>query len=236
MACARCGGGANHGFQIPGRIGDSGQTRASNSRRRVSPAAAQRANRVHAKIGARRARLENPRQVHVQRGDRDVHRQPCCFARPPSADRGRGRSRFDLVTMPSSKPRWRANSSRIRARDFVAALGGLVRIGSSAEGDGFAGLYPAQFLAQQFGGVLLDVDFLFELHAVAHLHELVGVARVAVLAAELAAAIGIDGPGEGQSAVADAAVQQRLGGEREVFDVVAFAQRFAFAQPGGRCR
>jgi hypothetical protein len=48
--------------------------------------------------------------------------------------------------------------------------------------------------------VLLDVDFLLELGAVAHLHELVGVAGVTIFAGELAAAVRVDGPGEGQAA------------------------------------
>ena len=61
--------------------------------------------------------------------------------------------------------------------------------------------------------MLLDVDLLLEVLAVAHFHEFVGVAGVAIFAAELAAAIRIDGPGEGHAALADATVQQgRRGG------------------------
>ena len=41
-----------------------------------------------------------------------------------------------------------------------------------------------------------DIDFLLELHAVAHFHELVRVAGVAVAASELAAAVGIDRVGK----------------------------------------
>ena len=119
------------------------------------------------------------------------------------------------------------------ARDFVAAFGGLVGIGRGAERDGFVGLHAMQVVAEQSGGVLLDVDFLLELHAIAHFHELVGVAGVAVAASEFAAAVGIDGPGKRHLTVADAAVQQRLGGKREVFDIVPFAQGFAL---GGEAR
>src|SRR5207244_13132723 len=61
----------------------------------------------------------------------------------------------------------------------------------------------------------------------AHFHELVGVAGVAVAASELASAVRVDGPGEGHLAIANAAVQQRLGRQREVFDLVAFAQGFS---------
>jgi hypothetical protein len=51
------------------------------------------------------------------------------------------------------------------AGDFVTAFGRLVRIGGRAERDGFVGLNAPQVVAQQSGGVLLDVDFLFELLA-----------------------------------------------------------------------
>jgi hypothetical protein len=53
---------------------------------------------------------------------------------------------------------------------------------------------------------LLDVDLLFELGAVAHFHEFVGVTGIAIAAAEFAAAVRIDGPGKGQVAIAHAAV------------------------------
>jgi len=81
--------------------------------------------------------------------------------------------------------------------------------------------------------VLFDVDFLLELQAIAHFHELVGVAGVTVLAGEFAAAIGIDGPGEGHLPVADAAIQQRLRRQREVLDLVAFAEGLAFGGQAG---
>src|SRR5579862_9092268 len=75
--------------------------------------------------------------------------------------------------------------------------------------------------------MLLDVDLLLELHAVAHFHELVGIAGITVPASELAAAVRIDGPGEGHGAPAVAAVQQRLRRKREVFDIVSLAKRFS---------
>ena len=74
--------------------------------------------------------------------------------------------------------------------------------------------------------MLLDENLLLEVHAVAHFHELVGVAGIAVFAGEFAAAIGIDGPGEGH-ANAGAAIQQRADRQGEVFDLVSLAQRFA---------
>ena len=81
--------------------------------------------------------------------------------------------------------------------------------------------------------MLLDINLLFELHAIPHLHEFVGIAGIAVATAEFTTAVGIDGPGEGHLPAAHAAVQKRLGRKRKVFDVVPFAQRRAFrGEPG----
>src|SRR2546430_11209693 len=44
--------------------------------------------------------------------------------------------------------------------------------------------------------ILLHVNLLLEVHTVAHFHELVRVARIAVFAGKLAATVWIDGPGE----------------------------------------
>ncbi len=71
--------------------------------------------------------------------------------------------------------------------------------------------------------MLLDVDFLLEIHAVSHFHEFVGVAGVTILAGKLAAAVGIDGPGE-RHAYAGAAVEQGTDGQGEVFDFMPLAQ------------
>ena len=87
------------------------------------------------------------------------------------------------------------------ARDFIAALGRLVGIGSGSERNGFPWLDSTQVAPQQIRSVLLDIDFLLELRAVAHFHELVRVAGIAVFAGELTAAVGIDGPGERAAAV-----------------------------------
>ena len=79
------------------------------------------------------------------------------------------------------------------ARDFVAALGWLVGISRGAERNGFPRLHPPEVVPQQFRGMLLDVDLLLELRAVAHFHEFMGVAGIAVAAAEFAAAVRVDG-------------------------------------------
>src|SRR5208283_3389786 len=119
------------------------------------------------------------------------------------------------------------------AGSFVASFCWLVGIGGGAEGDGFSLFYFAQFGAQQGGGVLLDVDLLFEFGAIAHFHKLVGIAGVTVFASEFAASVRFDGPGKRQAALARAAVQQRFCGEAEIFDLVALAERFAL---GGETR
>src|SRR5712671_1391402 len=106
------------------------------------------------------------------------------------------------------------------ARDFVAALGGLVRIGRSAQGNAFPQLDTSQVVTQQLRCVQLYVDLLLKLAALAQLHEFVGIACVAILAAKFAAAVGIDGPSEGHAAAADAAVEQGLRGKSEILDVV----------------
>jgi len=113
------------------------------------------------------------------------------------------------------------------ACDFVTALGGLVGIGGSADGDLFAGLDLLEFLAQQVGGVLLDEDFVLEI-LVGHFHELVRVASVTIFTGEFASAVGIDRPGKRQVAIGDHAVEQRARGQREVLDVVACADGLSF--------
>ena len=88
-------------------------------------------------------------------------------------------------------------------------------------------------MPQQFGSVLLDIDLLLELRAVAHFHELMRVAGIAIFAGELTAAIGIDGPDERETASAGTAVQQGTSGQGEVFNVVALAKRFTLRRKAG---
>jgi len=76
--------------------------------------------------------------------------------------------------------------------------------------------------------VLLDEDLLLERVAIAHLHELVGVARIAVLAGKFAAAIGIDRPRERQAVAGGAFGEDRARIQGEVLHVVALAELLAF--------
>jgi len=73
--------------------------------------------------------------------------------------------------------------------------------------------------------VLLDENFLLEVDAIAHFHELVGVTGIAVFAGELASAVRVDCPGEGH-AHPGATIEQRPDGQGKVFDLVALPQGF----------
>ena len=62
------GGGANHGFQICGRIGDARQNgRAAHAD--AQSGFAKLRDGFDAQIRTRSARLQNPRQIDIQRGD-----------------------------------------------------------------------------------------------------------------------------------------------------------------------
>jgi hypothetical protein len=80
--------------------------------------------------------------------------------------------------------------------------------------------------------VLFDKDFLLEGDSVAHFHEFMGIARVAVLAGKFAAPVRIDCPGKGH-AHTGAAIEQGTDGQSEVFDVFSFSKRFAVSRQAG---
>src|SRR5438128_9739850 len=109
------------------------------------------------------------------------------------------------------------------ACNFQLFLDRLVWIGRRADGDLLSCLNPAKFLAQQVSRMLLGINLLLELNAVAHFHELMCVTRIAIFAGEFAPAIWIDRPGKGHLPPADASVQEGTHWVGEVFDVVAFA-------------
>ena len=150
----------------------------SSSRARRSQVSGHR--HVHAEAMARGERLEQlqvAKNQHRLGGNRQV--QPAEF-------------RKDLEHAPG---------------DFKLPLGRLIRIGGRAQGDGqplVAAL--AKLGAQALGRVGLGVDFALKVPAVPHLHELVRVTGIAVVAAEFAAAIGVEGPGK-RHAPAGLAVQ-----------------------------
>ena len=123
------------------------------------------------------------------------------------------------------------------AGDAYAAFDGLIRVGGGADGDLFGGVDVAELLFEEPGGVFFEVDLVLEgegpglLRDVegagrrgidgGGLEELVGVAGVAVFAAELAAAEGVDGPVVLELAFGDGAVEDGAGLEGAEFDLVA---------------
>ena len=76
------------------------------------------------------------------------------------------------------------------------------------------------------------VDFLFEIFGLAEFHEFVSVAGVAILAAEFAAAIGVDHPAEGHAS-AGAARYVFAGGELEVLGAALGFERGTFGGQAG---
>src|ERR1700733_1166687 len=81
-----------------------------------------------------------------------------------------------------------------RASDSIAALSGLIGIGRSAQGDGVPLRELAQFTQERRAIEMFGVDAALEIQRVAQLHEFMGVTGIAVLTAELAAAVGVDAP------------------------------------------
>src|SRR5689334_16705652 len=74
--------------------------------------------------------------------------------------------------------------------------------------------------------MLFDVNLSFKIDAIPHLHKLVRITGVAVLARELAATVRIDCPCKWHPRRC-AAVQERTRGKGEVLDIMTFSQRFA---------
>ena len=95
---------------------------------------------------------------------------------------------------PPPAPRRKDFENGTRAPE--SPFGRLIGIGRGADGDGFGRVELAQLLPQDRRQIALGVDLILEERGVLHSHELVGVAGVAIFAAEFAAAIRIDGPAE----------------------------------------
>src|SRR5215470_2413409 len=85
------------------------------------------------------------------------------------------------------------------AGDAKLPLRGLIGIGSRTDRDRLPPAHLLELLPQEPRRMLLDVDPAFEVERIAQLHEFMCIARVTILAAELAAAIRIDHPDEGHA-------------------------------------
>src|ERR1700682_3628558 len=111
------------------------------------------------------------------------------------------------------------------ARNLETPLRRLIRIRRRANRYLLVTLDLFQLGPQEPRSLLLDENLSFEVHAVPQFHELVCVARVAVLAGKLAATIRIDRRHEGQIAAAYHPAEQGSRSEGKVFNVVSLAQR-----------
>ncbi len=116
-----------------------------------------------------------------------------------------------------------ASTSEQAARHLRCSLDGLVRIRRCADRNLLARANVAQLLPQQPRGVLLDEDLALKILRVAQLHKLVGIARVAVAAGELAPAIGVDALGKDLPPFRDGVVENGAHRQRPEFDQVAVA-------------
>ena len=87
-----------------------------------------------------------------------------------------------------------------RARDPLLALERLIRVGGRAKGDVGSRFQAPQFLGQEPCRVLFEVNLVLEVFR-CKFEKFVGIAGIAIAAGKLAAAIGIDGVGEGQLAL-----------------------------------
>src|SRR5205814_9213298 len=113
-----------------------------------------------------------------------------------------------------------------RPGDLEFSFNWLVRIRGGANCNVLATLYLPKLLTQQISRMLLGIDLLFEINAVAQLHEFVGITRIAVFACELASTVRIYGPGEWHAA-ASAAVQKRTHRQGEVLNFMPLAYALA---------
>lgn len=111
------------------------------------------------------------------------------------------------------------------ARAAEAALGGLVRVRGGPYGDAVLQRNPGQFAAQDARCGGFGVDLIFEFGGVLHSHEFVGIAGVAVAAAELAAPVGVNGPAEGHIGLG--AIEDGAGGNLEIADLRLRLQQIA---------
>ena len=157
--------------------------------------AGQRADHVEPALRAGRARLEPPRQRAIEAADGHVH-----LDQPPPRHRGEQvEVALDEGRLGHQRERMVALGEYLEeaARDAVFALDRLVAVGIRAECDR-AGPVVArgEFFPQQLDRVDLGVEARLEIQARRELEVRMARPRIAIDAAVLAAAIGIDRLGE----------------------------------------
>ena len=146
--------------------------------------------------------LDPAGQGRIETGDRDVDPQPVELLQLPeqldvAQDDGR-LCRDGELEAPDLKQLFEQGACHT-----VMMFGGLVGIGCRTKGDRLIReRRPTEPSPQRAGRSAFDEDFLFEVLPAMEIEEAVGVARVAVAAGELTAAVGVDGPDKGQAVVA----------------------------------
>ena len=187
-------------------------------------------DRLQAQFGPRRARFQQAGELLVERGDRDVDAEHVA-ARDLAEQIQIAHDQValgDQSQVPAALP---GEDLQDGARAFEAPLGGLVGVRGGADGDAFVLVRNArQFLAQQVAGRALGVDLVFEIGRV-EFHELVGVAGIAVFAADFAAAVRVDGPAEGH--VGFGAVQDAPRRNFEILHAALGFEQFALGSESG---
>src|SRR5262249_47245911 len=144
------------------------------------------------------ARLKNARETGSGGGNGDVNAEPVV-----------ARDGLQQIEIADDQVRLGYESKRkaAMARELLHdgarhpefPLRRLIGIGGGAYRDALARAHLLELLPQEPRAMLLDVDLALEVQAIAQLHELVGIARVAVLAGKLAPPVWIDHPGEGHA-------------------------------------
>src|SRR5581483_8427884 len=216
---------SHQGIERCGRIRDSGQHRRADDAG-IHARGAQLANGSQPQVGTRGARLQYPRQLRVQRRDRQVYEE--CVVRGDLLQQ-LDIAQHQIGLGDDAEPQAVVQRQLFQnaARDLVAPFSRLIGIGRRAQRDLLAVLDLLQLLSQQPRRLLLDVNLALEVDAIAHLHELVRVARITIFAAELAASVGVDGPRE-RHARGSAAIEQRARRKGEVLYQVPLPDRLAF--------
>src|ERR1700674_2521165 len=194
---------------------------------RVHARKIQLANRLQPQIGTRRSRLQLPRQVRIHRGYGHIYRDPVMLAHAPqNLDIARHQVRLGHNSnRETGLPRQFLEDC---PRNLETPLRRLIRICRRANRDLLLTLDLFQLRSQEPRGLLLYENLSFEVHAVPQFHELMGIARVAVLTGKLATTIRIDRPRKRKIASAYHPAEQRSRPEGKVFNVVSLAQRLGF--------
>ncbi len=230
------GGECGHAVDFGGTVRDAGEQRGVEDAD-AEAGVAQALDGAEAQVGAGCAGLELAGEVCVRRRDGDVDDEGAASVNllkevDVALDEG------GLGDDAEAEVFAFRHDFEQAAGEFGAALDGLPGIGGGTEGDFFvepvlAGEF-AEVLLEEPGGVFLDEDLFFEGFGGAEaggftrgFEEFVSVAGVAVAAGELAAAIGIDGPGGPAEAFGDGVVEDGAAGEGAELDVVADVELLA---------